>query len=252
MNKLALDWMKINDLYKGGMSATRISKIYRCSRPTICKLLKNSGLLLKAKSDGRKIILDESMKEKIVLMYEYEKFGAAKIGKILGYSESFIIKTLKQNSVNFRSISEGTTLGQTGLKKSEIAQKRMSIAQKKYAISGKRKQTGGICKFFYINGLKCQGTFEKWYATQHYNENLVNGVSIKTPYGSYTPDFEDNDTLLEIKSEYTYEILVGLRMNHYMNSKQYDKILWVSKNVKPVKIIVIDNKKNSITKEIIL
>ena len=69
---------------------------------------------------------------------------------------------------------------------------------------------------------------------------LVNNPSlnickpIKTPTGFYTPDFESDDCFFEIKSTYTIE--------ESRKSGQMKKIKWVCKNVKKVKVIILDER----------
>ena len=82
------------------------------------------------------------------------------------------------------------------------------------------------------------------------NKNLPkNTQSINTPYGTYYPDFELNGNLIEIKSLYTYEVLIGKVVNRWSNkidTTQYNKIRWVNENVTKVNILVIDKRNNKI------
>ena len=69
------------------------------------------------------------------------------------------------------------------------------------------KRTSFKCKFFYINGIKCQGNSEKYFIENSKIKNIKKCKGIKTPIGYYFPDFEVDDYYIEIKSEYTYKIL---------------------------------------------
>lgn len=131
----------------------------------------------------------------------------------------------------------------------------MKKGQRKLVDSGKRKQSGGVCKQFIVNRLKCNGTYEKKYIEYLLENDLVlpkNCKYIITPYGGYYPDFEKTDEYIEIKSQYTYEVLIGKKKNRWTNeysTKQYNKIKWVNEKIKPVKIIIVD-KRNNTLKEI--
>ena len=104
-----------------------------------------------------------------------------------------------------------------------------------------------FCKFYIINGLECQGTYEK-----HYIETLIlNNLelpkkpkNILTPYGWYTPDFEFNDKFIEIKSIYTYKMMVGEIKNYggKFDDIQHKKAIWVNDNIKPLEIKIINKK----------
>ena len=58
--------------------------------------------------------------------------------------------------------------------------------------------------------------------------------AIKTPYGHYFPDFETKDYYVEVKSRYTYNLM--------LEKPQYEKIKYVSKTHKLVKIYIDDGK----------
>lgn len=73
-----------------------------------------------------------------------------------------------------------------------------------------------------------------------------------TQNGVYYPDFMDNISFIEIKSDYTYDILIGKKPSRW--TKKYDttqikKIKWVNKNIKPVNVLVVDKTKNKIIKK---
>lgn len=91
------------------------------------------------------------------------------------------------------------------------------------------ENTGGRCKWYVVEGVKAQGRYELAYLLNLlFSESCLPNrcKQIKTPLGGYTPDFEFNDMFIEIKSSYTIN-----------KPEQIKRILWVSKNVKRVKII---------------
>lgn len=96
-----------------------------------------------------------------------------------------------------------------------------------------------------IKGLTCESSFELIYI-----ESLIdkgeelpkNANPILTPFGYYTPDFEYVDRFIEIKCEFTYNVLIGkssFSKSGYYNPTQLNKIEWVRENIKNVEIIVI-------------
>lgn len=65
-------------------------------------------------------------------------------------------------------------------------------------------------------------------------------------------DFTGKENLIEIKSDYTYEILIGNKPNRFTGvyeTNQYKKIKWVNKNIKPVDIIIVDKRDNRLIKK---
>lgn len=245
---------KIISLYEGGMSATKISKIYNVSRPKIVRLLKNNGVNVKSVSDGKKIKLSENKKDEIKNLYLNKNKTTNEIAEILKLSEGFISKHINDSGYR-RSKSKANSLARKGKKASPKARLNMKLAQIKLARSGNRKQTGGYCKYYKVHGLRCQGTYEKKYIEhlkQHNNKLPNNTNSINTPYGVYYPDFEYDDKYIEIKSSYTYDVLIGKipsRFNGKYDFKQIKKIKWVNENVKPVDIIVINRNGDKLIKK---
>jgi hypothetical protein len=67
--------------------------------------------------------------------------------------------------------------------------------------------------------------------------------SIKTEYGSYTPDFEFPDFYVDVKCNFTYDVLIGKKSyskKRRSNPKQLEKIKWISSNLKKIKIAIIE------------
>ncbi len=108
-------------------------------------------------------------------------------------------------------------------------------------------------KIYTISEFKCQGTCELRYLLKQMEEDNPPSCKgkprgIKTPYGFYFPDFEYDSHYVEIKSKYTYSKFINrLSYDGITENKQYDKVLWVSQNIKPVHVIV-EEKKNVFTK----
>jgi hypothetical protein len=161
---------------------------------------------------------------------------------------------LKRNKKISESIS-----GYTRTEKSKQKQaftntgKKQSIETKtKRALTRERKMANGEylglrCKVYNIQGLNCQGGSEKAYIELLIRENKplpTNATHQPTPLGIYHPDFEYNNKFIEVKSEYTYKIFNGdlANINEKISLNQKEKATWVSRNLKPVEVIVINNK----------
>ena len=83
----------------------------------------------------------------------------------------------------------------------------------------------------------------------------VGSASIVTPFGVYYPDFSYDDRLIEIKSDYTFNILIGKQISRFTKqyeTKQLSKLKWVNENIKPVEILVVDKRNNEVIKKNIL
>lgn len=244
----------IKDYVDGGLSCFDIGLKYGCSKTPIIKLLKTNRLLRNGNSDGKKITLSDEQMEKIKILYLYEFKNSDEISKILNLNKHFIDKFLT-NSNYRRNKGQSISIRQRGKKRSKEFVKKFTEIQRELSKSGKRKQTGGICKQYIVNGIICYGTYEKFYI-----ENLIvngdklpkNANPIPTPYGTYYPDFTYDNEIIEIKSKYTYDVLIGKKINKWtkkIDTTQYKKIKWVNKNIIPVKILVVDKKNNKIIKK---
>jgi hypothetical protein len=89
-------------------------------------------------------------------------------------------------------------------------------------------------KMYYINGVRCQGGSEKKYIEQLINEKKplpVRPNMIYTEEGIRFLDFEFPDRFIEVKSKYTYLL--------YPNSLQEKKDKWITKNIKPVEVVIL-------------
>lgn len=235
-------------------SCTKIAEKYNVSRNVITKTLKNNNINIPFKSNGRKINISDEILENIEKLYLYENKNSIDIGKLLNIKKSYIDKILN-NSNYRRSKSEATKISKTGYKMSDEAKKNMSLAQQKLILEGKRKQSGGYCKYYNLNGIICQGSYEKKYIEillENGCDLPNNSKPIKTPFGYYYPDFEFDDKFIEVKCDYTYDILIGIKPNRFtkkIDLTQLYKIEWVNKNIKIVDIIVVDKKNNILIKK---
>lgn len=237
------------------LSCQKISSMFNCSKKPISDLLKKLGLLREGKSDGKKIHLSDEQKTIIEKLYLEGKKELSEISKIVGITESFLDKYLTTCEYR-RTRGKAISIRQTGKKRSKEYVEKLSKIQKVLRASGKIKQSGGVCKEYNINGLICTGTFEKYYIEFLINNGQKcpeNAKPINTPYGVYYPDFSYEDSLIEIKSDYTYEVLIGNKPSRWTNkfdTTQYKKIKWVDENVTPVKILVVDKKNNQLIEKL--
>ena len=244
----------IKNLYiNENQSSYKIGLLYNVSKGTILGILREFNVLRKGKSNGIKIHLTNNQKKLIEKLYIDEKKVPKIISNILNIPW-YIIHTYLKSINKIRSSSEANTIAKMGVKHSEAAIKNMRLAQQKYARSGKKKQSPGKCKIYIINELKCIGTYEKYYIEYLIKEGKklpINCKSINTPFGVYFPDFEFPDKLIEIKSSYTYDILIGKRKDYWNSGRvrQLDKIKWINDNIKPIDILVVDKQHNLIKKK---
>ena len=258
MKKIEFSNKQVSDIVfeytKNMKSCTFIAKKYNISKLPINNLLKQMDLLRRGHSDGKKINLTEKQKCEIKYLYLNEQKTPPYISKKLKLNLHFIEKYI-YNSDFKRTLGESITLRQTGKKRSDDVKHILKLAQQKLAKSGMRKQTGGVCKSFMIKDLSCSGTYEKFYIEKLISENKelpMKSNPVNTPFGVYYPDFDYKKTFIEIKSDYTYQILLGNKENRWSNkidTNQFEKIKWVNSNVKPVQIIVVDKRNNKLIKK---
>lgn len=244
----------IFDYVENKYSCVKISKKYGIGRTPVARLLKENKVLRNGYSNGKKINLTDELKDVIKRLYVTELKTPAFISEKLNLNKNFVQKFI-YNSEFGRSKGESIVLRQTGKRRSESAKLILKIAQQEYAKSGHRKQTGGVCKKYIINNITCNGTYEKFYIEKLIKENKKlpqNSEPINTPFGVYYPDFLNDNSFIEIKSDYTYDVLIGKKKSRWTNeydTTQLDKIKWVNENVKPVDILVVDKRNNKIIKK---
>lgn len=130
-------------------------------------------------------------------------------------------------------------------------------AKNKQAKVERGEDTGLKSKYYKVGEFSCQGRWEKMYIEFLYVKNLPlpnkRGSFVETPTGIYHPDFEYDKCFIEIKSPYTYSIFNGetLNIDGIYSTEQREKAIWTSKNKKPVKLIVLDQKGNMIKEEVL-
>lgn len=241
---------RIKKLYSEGFGLQVIADIYKVSKTPIKRLIEDAGQL-RSKPSSKKIDLTITQKDQIKQLYLLECLNTHEISSRLGLTQAFVNKYL--GSVDYRRTkSEAVSLAKMGVKLSESTKHNMTIAQQKLAKSGNRKQTGGICKRYDVGGITCIGTYEKHYIERLISNNSelpITNQSINTPYGVYYPDFTYKHKHVEIKSDYTYDMLIGVKPNRWtgmVDTTQYDKIKWVHHNISPVEIIVVDKRNNKL------
>lgn len=248
------DLKLIKEKYLMGESCQQIATYFNTSKVPIVKTLKKEGLLRKGYSDGKKIELNNEIKEKIKKLYVEDKIPPSEISILLKLNKHFLDNHIKVFGYK-RTRGESISIRQLGKKHTKERIEKHKITQQKLAASGKRKQSGGVCKFYEIGGLICQGTYEKFFIEKLIQENKKlpkKSRPIITPYGVYTPDFISNKKFIEIKSDYTYDILIGKKISRFtkkIESNQYEKIKWVNQNIYPVNILVVDKINNKIIKK---
>jgi hypothetical protein len=241
------------DYNENRLSCLKIGKKFGISKLPIRRLLKEMGILRAGYSNGIKIEINEETKNKIKELYIIDHKSPIYISEALKLNEHFVEKFI-YNSDFGRTKGESISLRQTGKKRSEKASLNIKLGQQKLVQSGKRKQTGGVCKRYIINGLICDGTYEKFYIEKLMKERKKlpqNSESVITPFGVYYPDFLDDKSYIEIKSDYTYDVLIGMKPSRWtkkIDTTQLKKIKWVNENIKPVDVLVVDKKNNKIIK----
>lgn len=107
-------------------------------------------------------------------------------------------------------------------------------------------------KLYICENLKCQGTKELQFIKEvkKSGKELPTKAEVQeTPFGSYTPDFEYPKYFVEIKGIHTFMVMLGLfgyRGKGKASDLQWQKIKWVAKNVKPVKIYLYLGNKEAV------
>lgn len=209
---------KLKELYKGGLHRNKTAE--------------EKQKIFNKVTEGRKKYYEDNPQE-LKNLVQLRKKKRAEVGYEMLSSES-----------NKKKISKGV---RNAREKDPSILKRISDSCKKWIKENPKKHLERQLsskniykKHFIVNNIKCQGDSEKAYIEYLTNNNLTLPTKVnkglKTSLGYYFPDFETKEFYIEIKSSYTYQLLKK------DNNKQYLKIVEASK-VKPIKLIVIDNRK---------
>jgi len=236
------------------MGLERIGKIFNISKDPIQRILKELGILRKCFKNRKKINLTKEQQKLIPYLYWNDNKSANDIAKLMNLTESFVSGFLAK-TCGRRSKEVAVSLAKKGVKLQQETKEKIRKKCLEYSIKNPKQIIYGTCKIYNINGLQCQGSYEKFYIEYLINNNKIlpsNSESIETPYGLYYPDFTFSNKLIEIKSDYTYDVLKGnrpYRSGGKINMIQYKKIKWVNENIKPIQIIIVDKRNNKLIKK---
>jgi len=180
------------------------------------------------------------------------------------WSDPKNIKTYEKRNKKLSEANKGKKRSEESKRKQSLANKgkkqseetKVKRAKTRMRKMAKGEYLGVRCKMYNVAGLRCQGGSEKAYIEKLIKENKSlpqKAMFVSTPIGIYHPDFEYQDRYIEIKSEFTYKMFNGeiTNIDNRISLNQKEKVTWVSQNIKPVELIVIDGK-GKILKNIIL
>lgn len=244
-----------------GINAKEISLKYPYSSyGTIFRFLKKQGLQLKGKglnNKGNKRRKNISLFEtEIINAFINENASIEDLRKKYKTSCIFINELLKKNKIepitrNEASIKcrakHGATKGFSGREHSEKSKEKTSLSLIEQYEKGNKEPKQLKSKTYNTIYGNFLGTYEVAYFRKLIEEknllpNKCHG-GIKTPFGIYFPDFEFEDKFIEVKSLFTYKVMIGEEKGfdkQYKHRKQKDKIDWVSLNTKPIEIFILD------------
>jgi hypothetical protein len=130
------------------------------------------------------------------------------------------------------------TLGRKLNLSDEERKRRANHVKSNINAKGLNVENGNYCKFYEVDGLRIQGRWELAYILNLKALGLplpTKSKIILTPTGAYTPDFEFDDYFVEVKSAYTIRTC--------RTNGQFEKIKWVSNNIKKVRIVLITERR---------
>jgi predicted DNA-binding protein YlxM (UPF0122 family) len=194
------------------LSCQEISYRFNCSENTINRLLKKRGLLREGRSDGKKIEFSDVEVDNIIKYYCDERLSCEEISSIFNCSRGTINSLLTkrgllregQKKIEFSDAEVDKIIKyycEEQLSCQEISSMFNCTRKPINSLLKKRglirtgvnlKLNGGVCKEYRVNGIKCHGSFEKYYIEFLNNNGLEcpkNAEPISTPYGIYYPDF---------------------------------------------------------------
>lgn len=198
----------------------------------------------------------EEEKKEIIRLYSQENRGKKYIGALFNRSDFTITRWLNRwgvptldRKVIAKKLREvyGPTKGFSG--RTHTKKSRTKISQSgKDAWGEGREVVGRKSQTFSTIIGPVLGTYEVAYLQKLVAEGQelpsVARKRLKTPFGSYKPDFEFSDRYIEVKSEYTLALGKGehTELNSHHNELQMKKLEYVSAHVKKVEIVVLTKK----------
>jgi len=117
----------------------------------------------------------------------------------------------------------------------------LSDEEKQARFISQQENGAGVCKYIKIEEYIVYGQCEKRYIQSLYKNNSElpikkKRIGIKTPFGMSFPDFEFETYFVEIKSVYTFNKMIEQAKK--TENSQLNKLIWISNNIKEVKILV--------------
>ena len=217
------------------------------------KVIVHSKIPRMHRADYMKWRPTEQEKLESIRLYSMDKRGVQYIASYFKTSQNLVAKYFKEWGVPKISRSDlqvsnrlhyGNTKGFSG--KTHTSKSKEQIAKSLLGNTNRKSPEPKSQSIKTCVGA-VQGSFEVAFLQQCINNGSqlpATGSSVQTPYGLYYPDFEYPENFVEIKSPFTWDICQGLRENAkgVKTDIQHRKIKWVDKNVKPVKIFVMEEK----------
>lgn len=163
----------------------------------------------------------EDTKREVIRLYADEKRGKKHIGGLFGKSDvcianwltSWGIKTWDRQTIQKVAMGlHGVTPGFKGRKHTPKSKNKISTSGLR-AWENDRAPAGNNSHTYNTEVGKVSGRGEVAYLQQFRDLGMPLpmrcGIRIKTPYGTYQPDFETEEAYIEIKSKFTFELGVG-------------------------------------------
>lgn len=133
-------------------------------------------------------------------------------------------KFTKEHCENLSKALKGKSSHMLGKKHTDETKERMRNKMLERYENGEI-QKSPKSNWYEFQGLKCQGRTELKWVERNFDRIINSRIYISTPHGTYIGDFETNDSLIEVKSFYTFSVI---------SQNQLDKIMWIDKNIKKI------------------
>jgi hypothetical protein len=133
-------------------------------------------------------------------------------------------KFTKEHCENLSKALKGKSSNMLGKKHTDETKERMRNKMLERYENGEI-QKSPKSNWYEFQGLKCQGRTELKWVERNFDRIINSRIYISTPHGTYIGDFETNDSLIEVKSFYTFSVI---------SQNQLDKIMWIDKNIKKI------------------
>ena len=202
------NWIEIQKFYDAGNSTADIRKVYGASGNAVWQAVQRGEF--KTRLGTPKLVIQEEIRKQVILLYT-SGLSSMDICKKLDISEKVVRRVSEEGGFKFRTLSESLKLSRVTKGRPPMTEENRKALSQRQSL----RNTGGRCKWFKVNGISVQGTWERDLATKLTELSIVwdkpkvntfiwKYVDDSGKEKSYSPDFylSELNIYLELKGHW--------------------------------------------------